>query len=97
MATDGEFSFVFFIYGDIQWGNRATIGFNAGDGLGSFQITRPRDTRNIETSSNVGIPGVYIFRVDQSTVMSQESKFLMHHDSCVSESSEIYPCFGTLC
>ena len=32
LATDGFTSTVIFNYGDIQWGERADIGFNAGDG-----------------------------------------------------------------
>ena len=57
-----------FIYGDIQWGSRlTTIGFN---GLKSYNLPESFSTAavlNLESTSNVGKPGVYIFRVDQSS------------------------------
>ena len=65
LSTDGEKSFIFFIYADIQWG-MGGIGFNAGDGVRSFTVPRSRtlSARVIEESSNVGVTGVYAFRVD---------------------------------
>ena len=65
MATDGAKSFVFFTYTDIQWGE-ATIGFDSGDGMRSFTLPGSRTvaTRDIERMSNVGVAGVYAFRVD---------------------------------
>ena len=38
IAADGQVPFVFFIYGQIQWGDGANIGFNAGDVPGSLWI-----------------------------------------------------------
>ena len=68
IATDGQRTFVLFIYANIQWGNRATIGFNAGDGVRSIVVTtRPRD---VETGSNVGVTGLYINRIDLSSILS---------------------------
>ena len=62
MATDGEKSFVFFTYTDIQWGE-ATIGFDSGDRMRG--ITLPGSlTADVEDGSNVGVAGVYAFRVD---------------------------------
>jgi len=65
LSTDGEKSFVFFIYFDIQWG-MGGIGFNAGDGVRSFTVpgSRTPSARVIEDGSNVGVAGVYAFRVD---------------------------------
>ena len=69
LATDGNQTFVMFLYEDIQWANFVTsIGFNAGDREES--ITHPESLTtegvlNLENTTNVGIPGVYIFRVDQ--------------------------------
>ena len=64
-------TFVFFIYGDIQWGRGANIGFNAGDGISSFMV--PGALRNqvldIAEGSNVGVTGVYIYRVDLCSVL----------------------------
>jgi len=69
MATDSQVSFVFFIYGNITWGT-ANVGFNAGDGLRFFMVpgALTSQTRNIEMGSNVNIPGLYVFRVDQRFV-----------------------------
>ena len=68
IATDGQRTFVLFIYANIQWGNRATIGFNAGDGVRSIVVTtRPLD---VETGSNVGVTGLYINRIDLSSILS---------------------------
>ena len=62
IATDGRRTFVFFIYGDIEWGF-ANIGFNAGDGVRSFMVPGALtfDSVDIEKGSNVGRKGVYIF------------------------------------
>ena len=55
-----------FIYHDIRWGSRAQVGFNAGEGQTSF--THPEalteQTRNIDQTSNVGEPGILIYRID---------------------------------
>ena len=62
IATDGLETFVLFIYADIEWGDGATVGFNAGDGNRSIVVTtQPLD---LETGSNVGVTGLYINRVD---------------------------------
>ena len=71
IVADQQMTFVFFIYGDIQWGDRASIGFNAGDG------TRPsmnplalrRQALNIDEGSNVNVTGLYIYRVDLCSVL----------------------------
>ena len=71
IATDGQETFVFFIYGDIEWGDGANIGFNAGDGIRSFMIpgALTAQSRNIEDGSNVNVTGVYIYRVDSCSVL----------------------------
>ena len=63
-------TFVFFIYGDIQWGDGANIGFNAGDGTRSFMLPGALTNLvlNIDEGSNVGVTGVYIYRVDCSVL-----------------------------
>lgn len=75
MATDGQTSFVLFLYNEIQWG-QASIGFNAGDGTRFFSLpgVLTTATREIETQSNVGVPGLYIFRVDGPRVVSPDGK-----------------------
>ena len=66
MTTDGVTSFVIFIYTDIQWGEPAQIGFNAGDGVRFFTVPGALTslTVDMETLSNIGEPGVFIYRVD---------------------------------
>ena len=63
-----QLTFVFFIYGDIQWGSGANIGFDAGDGTRFFMHPRALTNQvlNIDEGSNVGVTGVYIYRVDCS-------------------------------
>ena len=72
LATDGSVSFVFYIYIDIQWGGPTQLGFNAGDGINSFTLSEAFNTfavLNLESTSNVGIPGCYIFRVDTQQIL----------------------------
>ena len=69
LATDGTETYVIFLYGDIQWSPRSvpvTIGLNAGDGLRSFSLPEASDVFGLVNSTNVGIPGTFIFRVDQN-------------------------------
>ena len=64
-------TFVFFIYGDIQWGDGANIGFNAGDdGTRPFMDPHALTNQalNIDEGSNVGVTGLYIYRVDLCSV-----------------------------
>lgn len=69
LATDGSKTFAAFLYEDIQWGSSsASIGFNAGDQVRAFGLA-PEEVLNLETSSNVDIPGVYTFRVDQDAIV----------------------------
>ena len=67
LMTDGETSYVCFLYEDIQWGVGAGIGFNAGDDT-NRSSTVPgaltSETLDMENQSNVGRPGVFIYQVD---------------------------------
>ena len=69
-------TFVFFIYGDIQWGAGANIGFNAGDRTRFFMVpgALTNQTLNIDEGSNVGVTGVYIYRVDLCSVLGPNGK-----------------------
>ena len=73
IATDGQQTFVFFIYGDIEWGF-ANIGFNAGGDIRSFMVPDALsfDSVDIEQGSNVGRKGVYIYRVDQCSIIGPD-------------------------
>ena len=68
IATDGTETYVLFLYRNVEWSTIFTnIGFNAGDGIRGFNLDTPAgsaDFLNIESSSNVEMPGTYIFRVD---------------------------------
>lgn len=65
LSTDGSKSFVIFLYGNIEWGD-ATVGFNAGDGTRFLMFPGSLTTNitEIETNSNVGLLGAYVYRVD---------------------------------
>ena len=71
-----------FLYGDLQWttgdnsggsgglgGTEALVGINAGDGINSVTVpgSRAPNITNVINTSNVGIPGVWIFKVDECT------------------------------
>ena len=51
-------------------GTPAQGGFNAGDGVRYFSIpgSQTANIVNIETRSNVGVPGLWMFRVDQNSI-----------------------------
>ena len=80
LATSELESFVMFLYADLQWttgdnsygydgfgGTEALAGFNAGDQINSYTIpgSRTSNITNITRTSNVGIPGTWIFKVGQ--------------------------------
>ena len=65
LATDGSITFVMFLYHDIQWSSDTTIGFNAGNGVNYYTVPTANSVFNLDNTSNVGIPGMYIYRVDQ--------------------------------
>ena len=77
LATDGQVSFVLFLYSNIEWGF-ANIGFNAGDGMRSFMVPGALtfQSRNIENGSNVDIPGLYIYRVDPRLIFDSNGEKL---------------------
>ena len=69
LASDGNKTFVIFSYGDINWGSRLSAGIVSRDthvllpGSGTEAIV------NLATTSNVGYPGLYIYRVDQNNII----------------------------
>ena len=81
IATDGSATYVLFLYRDIQWSSgRTTIGFNAGDRVRFFNL--PDATLvfdavfNLDNRTNSGRPGVFMFRVDQDTILQPEGLLL---------------------
>ena len=70
--------------GEIQWttgdasggrgglgGTPAQVGFNAGDGLRYAAIPQSQTSEilNIASTSNIGSPGVWVFRTDEDAVV----------------------------
>ncbi|CAN2391631.1 Nidogen-like, partial [Pristimantis euphronides] len=83
LAADGPKSFVMFNYDDINWttgtasggdsktglgGTPAQAGFNTGKEYFNMPMSRTEHIINIKTTSNCGIPGRWIFRVDEFRV-----------------------------
>ena len=56
--------------GEIQWTNGALAGINAGDGVTSITIpgSLTPSIINVTQTTNVGIPGVWMFQVDRGNV-----------------------------
>jgi len=69
--------------GEIQWttgdasggssglgGTPAQVGFNAGDGIRYAAIPQSRTNEiiGVSSTSNIGVPGVWVFRTDENTV-----------------------------
>ena len=67
IAADQQKTFVFFIYGDIQWSDFPLIGFFPEDGP-MYQVpdSLTNQALSIDEGSNVNVTGVYIYRVDCS-------------------------------
>ena len=80
LATSELESFVVFLYADLQWttgdksfgvdglgGTEALAGYNIGDQINSYTIagSQTSNITNIATTSNVGIPGRWVFKVGQ--------------------------------
>ena len=76
LATDGYESYVIFLYAheEIQWSFdqftrfHALAGISAGDGINFNTIpeSQTADITNIDKTSNVGIPGVWMFQAGKS-------------------------------
>lgn len=71
LGTNGIMTFAAFFYSDVQWGQRAQIGFNSGDGYSSFMLsevlTEETTAIDVDERSNVEKPGVFIFRMDSKS------------------------------
>ena len=66
LSTDGNQTVSIFIYHRVTWGLGAQIGFNAGDGYTSFTFPEALSdqTLSIDQHSNIGEPGVFVYRID---------------------------------
>lgn len=69
LGTNGTATIAVFLYKDIQWGIRAQIGVNAGDGYSSFSLSEAvaDPVEDVDNRTNVGLPGVFIFHIDSKT------------------------------
>ena len=80
LATSELESFVIFLYDDLQWttgdksfgrrglgGFEALAGYNFGDNVNSYTITGSQTSRiiNITKTSNINLPGRWVFKVGQ--------------------------------
>ena len=89
LATDGTQTVSIFIYHDIRWGYEAQAGFNAGDGQNSFVLSEAltEQTRYLDQRSNVGEPGVFVYRIDGKTLIIDNSSF--HKSICCEHSQQL--------
>ena len=70
LVTDGKFSFLLLSYGNLQWGGdfpneTYEVAFS---GMESNYRINEGPIQDITTLSNVGVPGLFMFRVDQVNV-----------------------------
>lgn len=67
LTSDGSRSFAIFAYGNVDGTRVVQVGFNLGDGYtyGRLLANRYFDSLvDIQTQSNVEVPGLFVFRVD---------------------------------
>nr|XP_006816089.1 PREDICTED: uncharacterized protein LOC100367463 [Saccoglossus kowalevskii] len=85
LISDGEKSFAIYNYCDIEWttgtasygntqgvgGTPAQVGFNAGDGVTFFAVPSSfqPEVIDIEETTNVGVPGRYVFQLNGETII----------------------------
>ena len=79
LAMDGQLSFVTFLYDDIQWTESQTgfshAGIDGGDGVRFVNLpgSSSHEIRNLVTTSNVGVNGMWMYRVDSSDIIFPET------------------------
>ena len=74
LASSHNGSFAIFVYDNIQWptsGGEALAGINAGDGANHITIpgSLTPSISNIEGTSNIDVPGIWVFRVGEGNHM----------------------------
>ena len=62
-------------------GTPAQVGFNAGDGVNYAAVPESRtgEIINIDTTSNVGVPGVWVFQVNEETITISSGKIYIYY------------------
>ena len=88
LATSELESFVIFLYADLQWttglvsggsrgfgGTEALAGYNAGDRINSYTLpgSQTSDVLKLTKTSNVDIPGTWVFKVGRGTQIQKRS------------------------
>ena len=74
-AVSGDETYTIYRYADehIQWsrGGRALVGYNTGDGINGYAVpgSRTEDIVRIASSSNVGVGGIWVFRLDEEELV----------------------------
>ena len=74
LATNGQDTFLFFLYADnlIEWVlHGAQVGVDGGDGVNYYSIPNSLTPEiiNITHTSNVNIPGLWILKVDKNIIV----------------------------
>ncbi|KAK3087620.1 hypothetical protein FSP39_008510 [Pinctada imbricata] len=89
LVTDESRSFVIFNYNKVEWTTGA--GFNAGDQRNYYSIEGAQTDAvvNLTLTSNVGIPGKWVFQVDRDTVQNIKC-------SNQAEKISVYPSFRNM-
>ena len=70
LTTNGIQTFAIFRYKTLEWHTSsvgrgpATAGVNAGDFLNGFSLRDPKDILNLVSMSNVGVRGLFVYRLD---------------------------------
>ena len=75
IVTVGGASFVLFSYGDIQWGSGSFVGFTSNVTIFIVPGSGRPAILEIEDFTNVGITGVYAYRVDQERIEDPSYNF----------------------
>jgi len=98
LATDGTRTFAIFLYEDIQWttgdndggidglgGIPAQVGFNRGNGIdfAAIPASRTPNVINLASTSNVRVPGVYIFQISGNMIPIQYGKHNIFHQEII--------------
>ena len=65
-------------------GTPAQVGFNAGDGINFATVSESRAAEiiNIDTTSNIGVPGVWVFQVNEAVIVEPNGKGYVYKILC---------------
>ena len=91
LITNEEVSYVLFLYKQIVYGEHATIGFHDMNGSNIVSLSYSQTARTLElpTLSNVGKPGVFVYRVDGKCFMIT-CIFLVHMHAIMTQMLKLF-------